>query len=219
MMRHGARVRETRAPRRTKPRRLIVKIKGVTEDQIKACAVRLGMHFNVTGHVGNYVQGVLRMTGPWKGKKDEPRPYWKHGWTRFAWGRGPRYAHGAVCFHGHRDFMREIYKINPQAVIRTKLAAYVGSEGFERVFPPLADRNIGSEAMPLRYGAACDCEPKFRTIRASDLSRCPFTIFVASHYRSDGTCKCDDPQEREKMIREWGYTKASFKNIPLRGNV
>lgn len=44
---------------------------------------------------------------------------------------------------------------------------------------------------------------------------CPFTIFDLSHYRTDGTCKCNDKTERAKMIKEWGYSKKDFKNIPL----
>jgi hypothetical protein len=55
-----------------------------------------------------------------------------------------------------------------------------------------------------------------REIKQADLMRCPFTIFVASHYRDDGTCKCDDPAERAMMIREWGYEASDFTNIPLR---
>ena len=55
-----------------------------------------------------------------------------------------------------------------------------------------------------------------REIRQSSLMACPHSIWVASHYREDESCKCDDPGERAMMIREWGYRKASFKNIPLR---
>jgi hypothetical protein len=41
---------------------------------------------------------------------------------------------------------------------------------------------------------------KFREI--SPL-RCPHFIFIGEHYREDGSCKCDDPDER--VMREWGY--------------
>jgi hypothetical protein len=40
---------------------------------------------------------------------------------------------------------------------------------------------------------------------------------LPSHYRDDGSCKCDDAAERATMIREWGYTKKDFAKIPLRG--
>jgi len=55
-----------------------------------------------------------------------------------------------------------------------------------------------------------------RLIKQSDIGRCPFVIMVAEHYREDGTCKCDDPVERERMIREWEYKPEDFKNIPLK---
>lgn len=49
-----------------------------------------------------------------------------------------------------------------------------------------------------------------RMIRQSDIGRCPHFIMVASHYREDGTCKCDDPVEQAMMIKEWGYKRADF---------
>lgn len=55
-----------------------------------------------------------------------------------------------------------------------------------------------------------------REIAQSHIAACPFYILVADHYREDGSCKCDDPDERAMMIRHWGYNKASFTNIPLR---
>jgi hypothetical protein len=52
-------------------------------------------------------------------------------------------------------------------------------------------------------------------MRQSDILKCPFAIFNPSHYRTDGSCKCDDPIERIRM-RKWGYRAKDFKNIPLR---
>jgi len=52
---------------------------------------------------------------------------------------------------------------------------------------------------------------EIREIKQSDLRKCPHFILVASHYRGDGTCKCDDPEEREMMIRDWDYTEEDFK--------
>jgi hypothetical protein len=58
-----------------------------------------------------------------------------------------------------------------------------------------------------------------REIPQSRLMECPFFILSADHYRADGSCKCDDPDERKKMISEWEYTEEDFKDIPLRGSV
>lgn len=57
-----------------------------------------------------------------------------------------------------------------------------------------------------------------RMIRQADIMKCPFYILVPDHYREDGTCKCDDPEHRAMMIREWGYKKKQFKDIPMRGS-
>ena len=59
---------------------------------------------------------------------------------------------------------------------------------------------------------------QFRIMRQSDMLKCPFYIMDMFHYRDDGTCKCDDADERAKMIREWGYRKRDFKGIPLRNS-
>lgn len=50
-----------------------------------------------------------------------------------------------------------------------------------------------------------------RVIKRSDIGACPHTIMVPSHYRDNGSCKCDDPDEVAMMIREWGYTAADFE--------
>ena len=49
-----------------------------------------------------------------------------------------------------------------------------------------------------------------RLIKQSDISRCPHTIMVPAHYRDDGSCKCDDPEEQAMMIQEWGYRRSDF---------
>ncbi len=58
-----------------------------------------------------------------------------------------------------------------------------------------------------------------RSIKQSDIGRCPHVILLPEHYREDGSCLCDDPDHRKRMIKEWGYTKRSFKDIPLRSNL
>lgn len=53
-------------------------------------------------------------------------------------------------------------------------------------------------------------------MKHSDLLKCRFTIVDPSHYRPDGSCRCDDEWHRKMMIASWGYTPKSFKGIPLR---
>jgi hypothetical protein len=42
--------------------------------------------------------------------------------------------------------------------------------------------------------------------------RCPHLILVGEHYRDDGSCKCDDPNE--KIMKKWGY---KWRNGAWRG--
>lgn len=46
-------------------------------------------------------------------------------------------------------------------------------------------------------------ESNVQVLNQADLLRCPHAILVAEHYRTDGTCKCNDP--KEKVMHEWGY--------------
>lgn len=51
-------------------------------------------------------------------------------------------------------------------------------------------------------------------IKQSDLGKCPFVIFDASHYCEDGSCLCDDAEHRKNvMIKQWGYKRSDFKRI------
>jgi len=36
------------------------------------------------------------------------------------------------------------------------------------------------------------------------IRQCPHLIMWPTHYREDGTCKCDDPNDTD--MPEWGYT-------------
>jgi len=42
-----------------------------------------------------------------------------------------------------------------------------------------------------------------RMIKQSDIGKCPHVIMVASHYRDDGSCRCNDKSHTK--MREWGY--------------
>ena len=42
-----------------------------------------------------------------------------------------------------------------------------------------------------------------RTIQQSDMRKCPHFIMMADHYRTDGSCRCDDPEHTD--MSEWEY--------------
>lgn len=46
-------------------------------------------------------------------------------------------------------------------------------------------------------------ETNIREIKQSDMLKCPHCIMMQQHYRSDGSCKCSDPNET--VMAEWGY--------------
>lgn len=57
-----------------------------------------------------------------------------------------------------------------------------------------------------------------REIKQSDIAACPHTIFSPAHYRPDGSCKCNDPDERAMMIRDWNYEPGDFETLPEGGS-
>ena len=60
---------------------------------------------------------------------------------------------------------------------------------------------------------------KVTIMKQSDMLKCRFCIIAPEHYREDGSCKCDDPDHRKMMIKEWEYTAKDFKGIPLRKKI
>lgn len=190
-----------------------------TEADIRASAdeVGLAIHSDWSGHGVTRVGRALQFRLGLGADKEHYRSI----------KRGRRIA--AVCWHGHRDFMRALYRRSPDMRLKTALADYRGADGFERAFPDTGRVNVGSAFEPQAAQDACECghEVEFgtltrtgvenvRMIRQSAIAACPFVIFMPDHYRSDGSCKCDDADEREKMIAEWEYCEEDFADIPLR---
>lgn len=131
----------------------------------------------------------------------------------------------AVCWHGHRDFMRAIYKRDQNARIKSYIADYRNAQDFEEKFPATGHENVGSMMYPMQAREVCNCwkeewhvnlsdrsEVSVYNMKQSDIQACPFYIMVPEHYRPDGSCKCNDPAEQERMIRGWGYTREDFKS-------
>jgi hypothetical protein len=63
----------------------------------------------------------------------------------------------AVCWHGFRDYFRAVFAETPDAIFRTAVAVWNGSEDFEARFPETGHRNIGSQAFPQMMADACRC--------------------------------------------------------------
>jgi hypothetical protein len=109
----------------------------------------------------------------------------------------------AVCWHGHREVMKSIFAYDPEARLMTSMADYRGADSFRSSFERTGDRNIGSRV-------ACDCNEfddqqgtKVAVMNQGEIAACPQVIFNPAHYRSDGSCKCDDLFD--PYMAEWGY--------------
>ena len=133
-----------------------MKIKGVSEQAIYNVAQSLGFRPDNVRRKGNYTLFVLRMgtstPSPRTRKANPNHPalhYRKHGYSK-------DYTL-AVCFHGHKEFMDRIFEINPNAVIRTCKAAYLGVNDFANKFESVGNTNAGSILYPMRYRDMCDC--------------------------------------------------------------
>lgn len=69
----------------------------------------------------------------------------------------------AVCWHGHRDFFRVLFRLAGDARIQTASTRHLGPgdryytiNNFERVYC-FTDRNIGAPIAPVMASAACLC--------------------------------------------------------------
>ena len=115
-------------------------IRGLLEQQLTECAENVGVNLYNIRKSGRGFRFQLKLKG------EEYRRYSNSG-RKVA----------AVCWHGHRDFFREVYDINSQATIITMLARYENSEHFEQIYPTTGNTNIGSIFNPLSIQNACQC--------------------------------------------------------------
>jgi len=63
----------------------------------------------------------------------------------------------AVCWHGHRDFMIELFKRDPDARLKTMWADYKGRDSFEDNFEATGYKNVGSMMYPMQAREVCNC--------------------------------------------------------------
>jgi len=86
-------------------------------------------------------------------------PYWRT--SAGAFGRTVC----AVCWHGHRDYFRNLFRIEPKARIWTALIRQAtlpirhwSADNFEEYFERTGNINIGSTYRPVRASEACRCD-------------------------------------------------------------
>ena len=117
--------------------------RGVTAQQLQLAADTVGVKLYELRKSGT---GLRFRIVPVEGK------YQKTSSSYFSRGRKCH----AVCWHGHRDFLRELFEVAPNAVVITSLARYDGVEGFEANYEG-TDRNVGPQISPIRYSECCGC--------------------------------------------------------------
>lgn len=139
-----------------------MKIKGLTEQQIRACAEEAGaFRLDNVRKIGNFVFFTLRMRNCTPTRKaereDDHHPdmrYRKLGSNMERWT-------GAVCFHGHKEFMDAIFEMNPNAVIVTVVARYAGKEDYDRKWVGAGMRRNVATTGPAYHGTQyremCNC--------------------------------------------------------------
>lgn len=148
-------------------------IRKATPEQIAAALAAVNTAHDTTLHAGTSAYGNTGLLPVGRGwrltlKLESSRdPFHRHGHrsdsrnVAYNDGCGKRMSY--VCWHGHRAFMRALYRLAPDAIIRTGLATYRGADDFERTHQATAwgsdpARGIGSLVAPLAYSDACDCE-------------------------------------------------------------
>lgn len=65
----------------------------------------------------------------------------------------------AVCWHGHRDYMRSVFALEPQCTFKTAMAIWRGVADFEARYQSTARHNVGSRLYPVPYMSSCECSP------------------------------------------------------------
>lgn len=119
--------------------------KHTTVEELASVAAHTGVRLENIRQQGHRVSFVLRLQ---PSRKYQRR---SHSGRKVA----------AVCWHGHRDFFRELFRVNPLAEIRSHWAAgsiHYTAGNFERVYPDTGYTNIGSMMQPCSYQDACDCD-------------------------------------------------------------
>ncbi len=120
-----------------------MKIKGLSVDELQDCAKVIGVELDNIRTKGNFVLFKVRLI-------DETYRKYRH-----------KRKVAAVCWHGFRDFIKEVYKINSTAKIVTMLTCYEDKQNFEATYSNTGYINIGSECMPLLCQDACHCHQEY----------------------------------------------------------
>jgi hypothetical protein len=183
-----------------------VNITGISLEQFHSAVDALNATETYAGnlrvHADAHVVSANRLTARLD-VRDSRGPGARRSWS----GRRGPYA----CWHAYRDVLTELFRINPDAVVRTSQATYRGALGFETTFPATGRRNVGSQVYPQTMPDMCDHGHNFSRVyvdrwtydtageKVPDVSRpcdrkdCDGTYRATStpHYDADGSAMVD----------------------------
>jgi len=134
-------------------------VRKVTEAQLEASAKRVGLRLYDLRPVGRGFRFRLHTTGGVKVNGRVPR-YGRVSAHMVNKNGKPRRIPGAVCWHGHRDFLAVLFYAAPQAKVVTAFVTYNGRDDFFQKYPQTEYRNIGSQFRPVAYSECCECGPE-----------------------------------------------------------
>lgn len=132
---------------------------GVTEEQIREAAASVGLRI-----AEDYARSGVRPDGRalrFRLALDTSQardaygmlPYQRVSTWREAPNGNPRRI-AAVCWHGHRDMLRALFAIAPDARVQTALADYRGADHFEETYRDTAGTGNDYHVSPSQ---ACGC--------------------------------------------------------------
>jgi hypothetical protein len=93
-------------------------------------------------------------------KLDKTKKYQRTGYMTCK--NGHKNKVNAVCWHGYRDFMIELYKYSDNFKIKTCHIYYQNKQDFYDRYGDTGKVNIGSYYEPLYFEDACNCNEKIR---------------------------------------------------------
>ena len=64
----------------------------------------------------------------------------------------------ATCYHGYLAFMVELFRDNPETILRSAVMSYDGVADFIENAPKVAGKNIGPVISPIPYESLCWCD-------------------------------------------------------------
>lgn len=125
----------------------------ITLEQLETAARETNVRVDVRGLNDKGDRHRVKVNPSHDKDSDGNRPYQRISASMFSNER--RVA--AVCWHGFRDFFRACFELAPNAVFRTAMDTWSGSEDFEKRFHASGHKNIGSQMAPMYACDACVC--------------------------------------------------------------